>query len=145
MTGAPPRAGCTFWQAERTSNEEYGCEQAATPLQADQGCGAARARGATSLGHDHGPGGLYCKFELLMRQRNHASWCPAIHFQDSRSLPLLKLSIRGFTMTGLRAESCPLPVHTVLLVFLDTEKSLLYCIFGAWTCEAYTGGRHTPL
>jgi hypothetical protein len=51
-----------------------------TPLQADQGCGAARARGATSLGHDHGPGGLYCKFELLMRQRNHASWCPAIHF-----------------------------------------------------------------
>ena len=58
VTGAPPRAGCTFWHAERTSNEEYGCEQAATPLQADQGCGAARARGATSLGHDHGPGGF---------------------------------------------------------------------------------------
>jgi hypothetical protein len=59
VTGAPPRAGRTFWHAERTSNEEYGCEQAATPLRADQGCGAARARGATSLGHDHGPGGLY--------------------------------------------------------------------------------------
>jgi hypothetical protein len=23
VTGAPPRAGCTFWHAERTSNEEY--------------------------------------------------------------------------------------------------------------------------
>jgi hypothetical protein len=44
VTGAPPRAGRTFWHAERTSNEEYGCEQAATPLQADQGCGVLEQR-----------------------------------------------------------------------------------------------------
>jgi hypothetical protein len=104
VSGAPPRAGRTFQHAECARSEEYGCE-CATPLQADQGCGADEA---PSLGR----GGGGSKFELHAPREPRKPMSSDPPFRTTVSPHLLKRSCSGQRRWPGKSMMC----YTVLLV-----------------------------